>query len=293
MDIKTILVVGAKGQLGNELRYLSFRFSGTFQFIYVDKEELDITQPALVNRFFNNNKIDYCINCAAYTAVDKAETDVSSAKKINVTAVKTLAKACQTHGAALIQISTDYVYHNRQNVPFKEDDPTSPKSVYAKTKLEGEKTAQKYQPLTMIVRTSWLYSTYGHNFVRTMLRLGAERPEISVVFDQIGTPTYARDLALDLLLILQKVATGEKDAESLKGIYHYSNEGVTSWYDFAASIFKIRGLNCKVNPIETSAYPTPAARPPFSVLNKAKIKKTFGIEVPHWEDALTRCLKEM
>ena len=293
MERKNILVVGAKGQLGNELRFLSFRFGLQFQLIYVDKEELDITRPSLVTRFFERNHIDYCINCAAYTAVDKAETDIKNARKINVTAVKHLAKACAAVGAVLIQISTDYVYHNNQNVPFKEGDRTSPKSVYAKTKLEGERVATRYNPKTMIIRTSWLYSTFGHNFVRTMLRLGKERPEISVVFDQIGTPTYARDLALDILIVLKKVEEGTLEMQQLSGIYHYSNEGVTSWYDFAHAIFEIKELKCKVHPIESSAYPTPAKRPPFSALNKAKFSQTFGIEIAHWRDALKRCLSEL
>ena len=292
-DLKNILVVGSKGQLGNEIRYYSFRFGQAFRFIYVDKEELDITSPSKVIRFFENNSIDYCINCAAYTAVDKAESDVALARKINATAVKYLAKACQLNGVVLIQISTDYVYHNQQNTPFKEGDKTSPKSVYAKTKLEGDKIALQYNEKTIVIRTSWLYSNYGHNFVQTMLRLGKERSEIKVVFDQIGTPTYARDLALDLLLILQKISKEEVTQELYRGIFHYSNEGVTSWYDFAAAIFEIKEIGCKILPIESSEYPTQAARPPFSVLNKSKIKSVFGCEIPHWKESLKRRLKDV
>jgi dTDP-4-dehydrorhamnose reductase len=292
VERKIILITGSKGQLGNEFRFLAFR-SPDFGFIYADVEELDITKPKSVEGFFQRNHIDYCINCAAYTAVDKAETSKSLAKRINVNGVKNLAQACEAHGATFFQISTDYVYHNTQNTPFKEGDKTSPKSVYARTKLSGDVAALKGCSRSVVMRTSWVYSTFGHNFVRTMLRFGKERETLSVVFDQIGTPTYARDLAFAILQMIRKVESGEVDRSALSGIYHYSNEGVTSWYDFTKAIFEIRDITCKLTPIETSAYPTPAKRPPFSVLNKAKLRSNFGIEIPYWRDSLIACLKEM
>jgi dTDP-4-dehydrorhamnose reductase len=233
------------------------------------------------------------INCAAYTAVDKAENDVKLATKINVNGARNLAKACQKYDATLIHISTDYVYHNNQNTPFKEGDKVSPKGVYAKTKLRGDNAVLKFCDKGVILRTSWVYGTFGHNFVKTMLRLGKERESLNVVFDQIGTPTYARDLAKAILKIIYKVENQQVEAAQLRGIFHYSNEGVTSWYDFTQAIFEMRGLSCKVSPIESSQYPTPAQRPPFSVLNKGKIKETFGIEIPHWRESLAECLKEL
>jgi dTDP-4-dehydrorhamnose reductase len=292
MEKKTILITGSKGQLGNEFRFLSFR-AADFSFIFTDTEELDITKPKTVAAFFERNKIDYCINCAAYTAVDKAESNKSLAKRINVNGPKYLASECEKAGATFFQISSDYVYHNAQNTPFKEGDKTSPKSVYARTKLSGDHAALKACSRAVVMRTSWVYSTFGNNFVRTMLRFGNEREVLNVVFDQIGTPTYARDLAYATLVMIRKVESGEVDKSTLTGIYHYSNEGVTSWYDFTKAIFEIRELKCKVYPIETVAYPTPAKRPPFSVLNKAKIRSVFGIDVPHWKDSLIECLKEM
>ena len=292
MEKPTILITGAQGQLGNEFRFLSFTHPH-FRFIFTDVDGLDITKPRQVMSFFSKNTIQFVVNCAAYTAVDKAETDVKLATKINVNGARNLAKACQVHGATMIQISTDYVYHNHQNTPFKEGDKASPKGVYAKTKLRGDLAALKFCERTIVIRTSWVYGIYGHNFVKTMLRLGKERPSLNVVFDQIGTPTNARDLAKTVLKIIQKVHNQEVSPEILRGVFHYSNEGVTSWYDFTKAIFEIREIDCQVNPIESSQYPTPAARPPFSVLNKQKIRDVFGIEILHWRDSLKAVLKEL
>ena len=292
MEKPTILITGAQGQLGNEFRFLSFTHPH-FRFIFTDVDGLDITKPRQVMSFFSKNTIQFVVNCAAYTAVDKAETDAKLATKINVNGSRNLAKACQEHGATMIQISTDYVYHNHQNTPFKEGDKASPKGVYAKTKLRGDLAALKFCERTLVIRTSWVYGIYGHNFVKTMLRLGKERPSLNVVFDQIGTPTNARDLAKAVLKIAQKVHNQEVGSEILRGVFHYSNEGVASWYDFTKAIFEIRDIDCQVNPIESSQYPTPAARPPFSVLNKQKIRDVFGIEIPHWRDSLKAVLKEL
>lgn len=285
-----ILVTGAKGQVGNELRVLSADFPA-WDFTFIDIDELDLTDGTAVMQFLEKQAFDYCINCAAYTAVDRAEEQPALAEAVNVTAVASLAKACHATGCKLIHLSTDYVYHNDQNTPFKEDDPTSPKGVYARTKLAGELAARKYQPATLIIRTSWVYSSFGHNFVKTMLRLGVERDRLTVIFDQIGSPTYARDLATAMLRIIQQVESGETPLEVFSDLYHYSNEGVASWYDFAQAIFVMKGIACQVAPIETKDYPTPAARPPFSLLNKAKIKQAFDLEVPYWRDSLADCLK--
>ena len=292
MEKPTILITGAAGQVGNEFRFLAFTHA-QFKFIYTDVEQLDITKLGETLRFFKRNTPQYVINCAAYTAVDKAETDVALATKINANGARNLAKACQATGATLIQLSTDYVYHNNQNTPFKEGDRTSPKGVYAKTKLRGDLAALKFCERAIVLRTSWVYGTFGNNFVKTMLRLGKEREQLNVVFDQIGTPTYARDLAKAILKVAQKIENQEVDPKILRGVFHYSNEGVTSWYDFTKAIFDLRDIHCRVLPIESSAYPTPVERPPFSVLNKAKIKATFGIEIPHWRDSLVECLKEL
>ena len=292
MEKPTILITGAAGQVGNEFRFLAFTHA-QFKFIYTDVEQLDITKLGETLRFFKRNTPQYVINCAAYTAVDRAETDVALATKINVNGTKNLAKACQATGATLVQLSTDYVYHNNQNTPFKEGDHTSPKGVYAKTKLRGDLAALKFCERAIVLRTSWVYGAFGNNFVKTMLRLGKEREQLNVVFDQIGTPTYARDLAKAILKVAQKIENQEVDPKILRGVFHYSNEGVTSWYDFTKAIFDIRDIACRVFPIESTQYPTPAARPPFSVLNKAKFRETFSIDIPHWRDSLVACLKEL
>ena len=288
--MKYILVTGSKGQVGSELQQLASKnYLGSFQFIFSDADELDICNTDEVLNFFEKQRIAYCINCAAFTAVDKAESDSENAIKVNVTGVENLARACNIYGAKFLHISTDYVYHNHQNTPFVETDETNPQSVYGLTKLQGEQKAFEICEQTIIVRTSWVYSSFGNNFVKTMLKLGAERPELKVIFDQIGTPTYAADLAQAMLDMIAAQESGK--GPCWKGIYHYSNEGVCSWYDFAVSIFEIRDLNVKVFPIETKEYPTPARRPHFSLLNKAKIKSDFGISIPYWRDSLKKCLE--
>ena len=288
--MKNILVTGAKGQVGQEIQVLASGYPD-FNFTFVDIEELDLTDAKAVQNFFPKYRFDYCINCAAYTAVDKAEDQSELAQKVNVDGVYHLAQSCLLHRIAFIQLSTDYVYHNEWNQPLTEDAPTNPQSVYAQTKLDGDLIAKKILPSSTIIRTSWVYSSFGHNFVKTMLRLGQERDELRVVFDQIGTPTYARDLATALLQMIDRVEKNEVDSAALSGIFHFSNEGVTSWYDFALAIFEIRKLSCKVYPITSDGYPTPAKRPSFSLLDKSKFKKTFGLEIPHWRVALNNCLE--
>ena len=270
------LVVGANGQLGNCIR-LFLKDTA----IYTDKEELDITDENAVKEFVRNNNFKCIINCSAYTAVDKAENDVELATKINVAGVRNLAKT----NIPLIHISTDYVFNGKNNVPYVETDTTDPMSVYGKTKLEGEKEVLKYSKSAIIIRTAWLYSQFGNNFLKTMLRLGKEKESLNVVFDQVGTPTYAIDLAEVIFKILQ---SGKY--ENMKEIYHFSNEGVCSWYDFAVEIMKEANLTCRVKPIESKDYPTLAVRPSFSVLNKGKIKKDFDVEIRHWRKAMIECL---
>lgn len=290
-----ILVTGGHGQLGQCFQQIAAQ-NPKHSFIFNDFQELDITDRKAVIRFFEarrTEKIRWCINCAAYTAVDKAETEPERVRQINVVGAKNLATACAAQGIPFVQLSTDYVYHNQQNTPFREGDPVRPKSVYARTKLDGDLAALRANPLTMVIRTSWVYSEFGHNFVKTMLRLGAEKPQLKVVFDQIGTPTYAPDLAAAIWQIIVKVDNMRIEPEAIAGVWHYSNEGVTSWYDFAQAIMEIKNLPCQVLPIETKDFPTPAQRPPFSVLNKAKIKAAFGLEIPHWRESLGRCLAEV
>jgi len=285
-----ILVTGSNGQVGKELQSLATTYPD-FRFIFVDIEDLDITNAEAVYDFVNKNNFQYIINCAAYTAVDKAEDNKKIAHAVNVIGAKNLAQAAIPRNVQLIHISTDYVYHNDVNRPLVETDTTNPQSVYADTKLEGDRIVQTLLPASMILRTSWVYSSFGHNFVKTMLRLGKERDSLGIVFDQIGTPTYAHDLAKAMLDIISKNENGDLDSGKMSGIFHYSNEGITCWYDFAKSIFRIENIDCNVSAIETVAYPTPASRPPFSVLNKKKIKETFGITIPHWEESLAECLK--
>lgn len=287
----TILVTGCKGQVGMELQTLAPHFP-EFEFLFVDIDELDITDPKTVKTFFSENKIAYCINCAAYTAVDLAETETNIAWKVNTIGPENLAMACANHKALILHISTDYVYHTMQAKPYIETDFTNPQGTYARTKLNGDDAVLKNHPGgAIVIRTSWVYSSFGNNFVKTMLRLGAERTELSVVYDQIGTPTYARDLAEVLLKIVQCAENQSIDKKYLTGVYHFSNEGVTSWYDFAIAIFDIKQMPVKVHPIESKDYPTPAKRPPFSLMNKAKIKANFGIEIAHWQHSLRKCLE--
>lgn len=292
-----IVITGAKGQLGQSFRQLAALWPKQ-SFVFLGAEDLDISDPRAVRAFFDpltqeKNPV-WVVNCAAYTAVDKAESEPDKAKKINVLGVKNLAEACALKGFPLIHFSTDYVYHSRQNTPFRETDPVSPKGVYARTKLAGERAAFRAHPaLTMVIRTSWVYSPYGNNFVKTMLRLGRERTHLSVVADQIGSPTYAPDLAAAVLQIIQQVEAGALPKASIAGVWHYANEGVASWYDFAASIFELSNIPCQVRPIATEEYPTPARRPPFSVLDKSKIKAAFGLEISHWRERLKACLEAL
>ncbi len=281
-----ILVTGSNGQLGSELREISENYK--YNFYFTDKEKLDITDENDIELFVKSNNIDIIINCAAYTAVDKAEEDETNANMINHLAVKYLSQIAKDNNIKLIHISTDYVFDGRNYKPYSEDDRVDPNGVYGKTKLDGEDAMREINPLnSIIIRTSWVYSSYGANFVKTMLRLGKDRDEIGVIFDQVGTPTYAGDLAKTILEILPKIDNNKVE------LYNYSNEGVLSWYDFAKEIMKMSKQECKVNPIETKAYPTPASRPHFSLLNKSKIKETYNIEIPYWKDGLDRCLKKM
>ena len=278
-----ILITGSNGQVGSELLELSSKYD--YNFFFTNRDNLDITNKELINEFVIKNSIDTIINCAAYTAVDNAQDDELNANRINHLAVKNLAQIAKDKNIKLIHISTDYVFDGTNFKPYTEDDTTNPNSVYGKTKLDGEKAMCEINPLnSIIIRTSWVYSSFGNNFVKTMLRLGKDRDSLGVIFDQIGTPTYARDLAKAILDILPKI---KNDKVS---IYNYSNEGVLSWYDFAKEIMKMAKLDCTINPIETTEYPTPASRPHYSLLNKSKIKKEFDIVIPYWKDSLKGCL---
>ena len=288
--MKNILVTGAYGQLGNEVRILSANYP-EYNFMFTDVDSLDICDKDELIDFVTGNDIRYIINCAAYTAVDKAEDDAELCEKINATAVKNLGLAAAEAGAGIIHVSTDYVFDGTSCRPYTEDMPTKPCSVYGKTKLKGEKNLLKVCPNAIIIRTAWLYSPFGNNFVKTMIKLGSERESLNVIFDQVGTPTYAEDLADAILKAMDQTIDTDHDKG---GVYHFSNEGVCSWYDFTIKIHEIAGITtCKVNPIETKDYPTKAARPHYSVLNKSKIKQTFNITIPHWEASLKNCIKEL
>ena len=283
-----IVVTGANGQLGRSIRRLSVEHR-ELDFIFTDIDSLDIGNRDAVLAFAETHPVDFIVNCAAYTAVDKAEEEEEQCRRINTDAVAYLGEAAQHIGARILHVSTDYVFGGDSYMPYQENDPVSPTSVYGRTKLAGEKALSAVCPDAIIVRTAWLYSEYGHNFMKTMLRLGAERPEIRVVNDQIGSPTYAGDLAEAILSLLEKERQGEQNS----GIYHYTNEGVCSWYDFAHSIIRIAGLPAKVIPIPTREYPTAAKRPAYSVLSKEKIKREYHWVIPHWEDSLRKCLVNM
>ena len=283
-----IVVTGANGQLGRSIRQLSVE-RRELDFIFTDIDSLDIGNRDAVLAFAETHPVDFIVNCAAYTAVDKAEEEEEQCRRINTDAVAYLGEAAQHIGARILHVSTDYVFGGDSYMPYQENDPVSPTSVYGRTKLAGEKALLAVCPDAIIVRTAWLYSEYGHNFMKTMLRLGAERPEIRVVNDQIGSPTYAGDLAEAILSLLEKERQGEQNS----GIYHYTNEGVCSWYDFAHSIIRIAGLPAKVIPIPTREYPTAAKRPAYSVLSKEKIKREYHWVIPHWEDSLRKCLANM
>ncbi len=287
MLMKQILVTGSNGQLGSEIKALSSQYPD-FQFVYTDVNELDLTDQQAINAVFEREDFRCCINCAAYTAVDKAEDEPELAMQINATAVVYLAKACAKKDIPLIHISTDYVFDGKNHRPYSEFDAANPASEYGKTKLAGEKAVFGFAGTALIIRTSWLYSAYGNNFVKTMLRLGRERKELSVVFDQVGTPTYAGDLARAILDIL----SSGKMTEGVS-VYHYSNEGVISWYDFAQAIFRESDISCQVKAIESKDFPVKASRPFYSVLNKLKIKNDFQVRVPYWLDSLKLVLKQL
>ncbi len=304
--MKTILVTGACGQLGNEMQ-LQAAQDRQYRWFFTDVAiaspslraadggspvlalpitTLDITDRAAVEAFIEDHAIDIIVNCAAYTAVDRAEADVEKAYLLNAIAPGYLATAINRRGGQLIQISTDYVFDGTAHTPYTEEQAACPDSAYGRTKLAGEQAVLEANPLAMIIRTAWLYSRFGNNFVKTMLRLGREKSELGVIFDQIGTPTCARDLAVAIMAAINQGI--------VPGIYHFTDEGVTSWYDFAKAIHRLAGITtCQVRPLHTSEYPTPAARPHYSVLDKTKIKQTYGIEIPHWEESLRECIEEL
>lgn len=280
-----ILVTGSNGQLGNSIKDLSSEYSN-YEFTYTDIEELDIANIIELEDFFLDKGFKFVINCAAYTAVDKAEEESEKALLINSHAVKNLAETCSKNSAFLVHISTDYVFNGKNFSPYNESDETCPASSYGRSKLSGEKEIINSGIKSVIIRTSWLYSEFGHNFVKTMLKYGRERESLNVVCDQVGTPTYSRDLAKSILEIVSQTDDIKKPE-----IFNYSNEGAISWYDFAKAVMEISGIDCNIMPIETSDYPMPAPRPPYSVLNKTKIKKHFNIEIPYWKDSLRKCIQ--
>ena len=285
-----ILITGANGQLGSEIKDLKNKYSNLTLF-FKDLPDLDICNFSQVEKFVIANKINAIINCAAYTAVDNAEENKEVAKKVNAEGVLNLVNALKINKGRLIHISTDYVFNGASCIPYKESDAVNPIGVYGHTKREGELAILESNLDAIVIRTSWLYSAYGNNFVKTMLKLGHERDELGVIFDQVGTPTNASDLARMCLDILS-----DKSSENISAngkIYHYSNEGVASWFDFATAIMTLGSNDCKVRPIETKDYPTPAKRPHFSVLNKTKIKKDFNIEIPYWRDSLEKCIEKL
>ena len=278
-----ILITGCNGQLGNEMQLLE-KENPQHTYFNTDVAELDITDQKAIEKFVSENAIDGIVNCAAYTAVDKAEENQDLCMKLNATAPDYLAQAIEKRGGWMIQISTDYVFDGTNHKPYTEADSVCPNSTYGRTKLAGEQAVMAGCKKSMIIRTAWLYSTFGNNFVKTMIRLGKEKPELGVIFDQIGTPTYARDLAVAIFAAINQGI--------VPGIYHFSNEGVISWYDFTKAIHRLAGImSCHVRPLHTAEYPTPANRPHYSVLDKTKIKQTYGIEIPYWEESLIECVK--
>ena len=287
MQSKRVLVTGANGQLGNEMRRLGAVSPN--EYIFTDVAELDITNRDAVMAFVKENNVNIIVNCAAYTNVDKAEDDEATAELINATAVRNLAEATKAVDGTLFHVSTDYVFGAEGNTPRTEDMPTNPLGVYGKTKLHGEQAIAEVGAKAIIIRTAWLYSEFGNNFLKTMLRLTAEKENLNVVFDQVGTPTYAGDLALAIFSIIE----GDYYAGN-EGVYHFSNEGVCSWYDFAQEIATaMRHDECKIHPCHSNEFPSKVTRPSFSVLDKTKIKKTFGIDIPHWRESMIYCLKRI
>ncbi|HEY9262823.1 dTDP-4-dehydrorhamnose reductase [Chitinophaga sp.] len=288
--MKNILVTGGNGQLGQSLQKVAGAYP-QFNLLFTDYQDLDITNADALAAYFSAQQIDACINCAAYTAVDKAEGDEDNAFLLNFQAVLSLAEICEQHQTQLLHISTDYVFSGQQNVPYTETDETDPQSIYGASKVRGEAAAAGFSADTIILRTSWLYSEYAVNFAKRMKDLMQEKQELTVVFDQTGTPTYAGDLAKTILDILQYKAANTDAA--IGGVYHYSNEGVASWYDFAVAIKEMTGATTTIFPVTSDKYKTAAKRPWYSVLNKEKIKSTFGITIPYWRDSLAKCLKNI
>lgn len=286
--MNTILVTGANGQLGNSIRVLASQYP-QFNFLFTDVDTLDICDPVAVLLYAKENQVGYILNCAAYTAVDKAEDNEEICARINRDAVQNLGEAAHTVGAKVIHVSTDYVFDGTNCRPYMETDTTCPVSAYGRTKLAGEEVLMKACPESVVIRTAWLYSEFGNNFVKTMLRLGDERDELMVIFDQAGTPTYAGDLAVAMLSIVEQAT----DGSFVPGIFHFSNEGICSWYDFTVKILQLAEISCRVVPIEAKDYPTRAVRPHYSVLNKGKIKQTYHIVIPHWEESLRCCMARL
>ena len=288
---KTIIVTGGSGQLGQSIRGLVGNDSDC-QYLFPSREQLDLSDSASIDTFFEANAVDLIINCAAHTAVDQAESEPELADQINHLAVKKLAETASSRQAKLIHISTDYVFAGENFKPYVENDEVAPQGVYGLSKLRGEQAVELLMPNNaVIIRTSWVYSEFGNNFVKTMLKLGGQRDELNVIYDQVGTPTYAGDLAKAILQLVDSEALNQTAFET--AVYHYSNEGVCSWYDFAITVFELSGIDCAVQAIETKDYPTPAKRPHYSVLNKAKIKQTYAISIPYWKEALERCLSAL
>ncbi len=289
MTNKTILVTGANGQLGREMQVIATTFPA-YNFLFVTREALPIDNIAAVKSYFAIHPITICVNCAAYTAVDKAETEIEKANAVNGTAVGNLAALCKQYNAAFIHISTDYVFDGTATSPYQTDHPVSPVNAYGASKLLGEQMALKNNPGSVIIRTSWVYSSFGNNFVKTMLRLMKERYSLNVVADQVGCPTYAADLASVIMQIIEHPSTTYNNFQPHSTIYHYSNKGAINWHQFAVAVKEFSGSNCVVNPIPSSQYPTPAKRPGYSVMDTSKIEETFNIVIPEWRESLQKCM---
>ena len=287
-NIRTILVTGANGQLANEIKELSPGYP-EFKFVFASREDLPIEDEKAVEKFFQDQSIHYCINCAAYTAVDKAEEEKEKAFLINAEAVGNLATICKKHQIRFIHISTDYVYDGTKGTPLKETDAVGPINNYGSSKLKGEELALKHDPSSLVLRTSWVYSSYGANFVKTMLRLFKEKEQLNVVSDQVGSPTYAADLAEVIMQFVQKMESGQ----DFSGIYNYSNSGITNWFEFATVIKELSNSNCVILPTSSATYKTPAKRPLYSVLDTSKIKEALQTDIPFWKDSLKKCLAKL
>jgi dTDP-4-dehydrorhamnose reductase len=290
VSASTILVTGANGQLGSEMQAIAKKYPA-YNFLFVTRTELPIDDITAVQKYFSENKIDVCVNCAAYTAVDKAETETEKANAINGTAVGNLAAQCRQYGAAFIHISTDYVFDGTATTPYTDNHPVNPVNAYGVSKLLGEQLALQNNPASIIIRTSWVYSSFGNNFVKTMLRLMKERESLNVVADQTGCPTYAADLAGAIMHIIEQLPYSYDASDATANIYSYSNKGAITWHQFALAIKEISGSNCVVHPIPSSQYPTPAKRPAYSVMDIAKIENRFKLTIPEWRESLENCMR--